>query len=639
MVPIYDFSRLVGIPCVTIYGLNKNSMYRLGEPMSRDTMCSQWNAIYHDGNWRLIDIFWASTCVKRKRLGVAGWRALAEEEASDAASKPPPYTIEDKPQPKYIFSKYNKRIVNEFFFLTPPDQFVYTHFPDDPKWQLKKDPISLEEFERYAYVRERYWQMNLCAEPNIKQAVITAQGGEAELKVHIPKQTAENIYFQYLMFRHARHRNAPRDNLTRYVFFEKTGTVAKYYMRFPVPGRFKIDIFGRDEAVHDNFDLCVSFLIDCKEPLEGCEPYPDNPDIGWGAGDEMSKMGVKALTHDASVIKTENGELQIRMATTKAMTFMEALKNNALGEELLRNNVMMQIEGDELVINLRLPNKGEYALNMYGDEVEREGSLTNLCNYLIQAVKDNDLEAFPKLYEQLLGKGFMADGFNVEAVGNQQNFIKTESGKVSLDFTADPDAELFVEIHKNGVDQTVLAQCVSFETDENGVHHFTLDLPESGEYAINVFARAKGDYDQVYHAYTYLIESDQKENKVLPKKPPEEIIELDVAGELAVIRLPAGAKDRTANLQRRNAHDVILQDQVIGDRDGNDDVYYVVIPESGEYEFQVYEENENGTITNVKTYRLTKHPPDSEEVDDGMTEEERLKANILKAKGKVLYIH
>ena len=33
--------------------------------------------------------------------------------------------------------------VNEFFFRTDPDQLIYTHLPDSPKWQL------LDENTRY----------------------------------------------------------------------------------------------------------------------------------------------------------------------------------------------------------------------------------------------------------------------------------------------------------------------------------------------------------------------------------------------------------------------------------------------------------------------------------------------------------
>lgn len=42
----------------------------------------------------------------------------------------------------------NFRRFNEYYFFTPPSQFVNDHFPDDPKWQLLNNPLSEDEFER-----------------------------------------------------------------------------------------------------------------------------------------------------------------------------------------------------------------------------------------------------------------------------------------------------------------------------------------------------------------------------------------------------------------------------------------------------------------------------------------------------------
>jgi transglutaminase/protease-like cytokinesis protein 3 len=39
--------------------------------------------------------------------------------------------------------------VNDFYFLTDPKKFVYTHLPENEKWQLldNKDKYDLKKFE------------------------------------------------------------------------------------------------------------------------------------------------------------------------------------------------------------------------------------------------------------------------------------------------------------------------------------------------------------------------------------------------------------------------------------------------------------------------------------------------------------
>src|SRR6202034_1523577 len=34
----------------------------------------------------------------------------------------------------------------EFYFLTPPEQFIFNHLPKDSKWQLLDNVVSQEEF-------------------------------------------------------------------------------------------------------------------------------------------------------------------------------------------------------------------------------------------------------------------------------------------------------------------------------------------------------------------------------------------------------------------------------------------------------------------------------------------------------------
>lgn len=51
------------MPCLLLNGINKSSAYQPGRPIDRSALKAQWNAVYVDGQWRLIDVFWASTCI------------------------------------------------------------------------------------------------------------------------------------------------------------------------------------------------------------------------------------------------------------------------------------------------------------------------------------------------------------------------------------------------------------------------------------------------------------------------------------------------------------------------------------------------------------------------------------------------
>src|SRR6185503_17577227 len=69
-----------------------------------------WNAVYLDSTWHLLDVTWAS-----------GFVSFANE--------------------------YVKKF-NEFYFLTPPDQFIRDHYPEDLRWTLLNDPPVYREYSQ-----------------------------------------------------------------------------------------------------------------------------------------------------------------------------------------------------------------------------------------------------------------------------------------------------------------------------------------------------------------------------------------------------------------------------------------------------------------------------------------------------------
>lgn len=82
-----------------------------------------WNAVKLPGGWRLLDATWG---------------------AGDLGDD-------------HQFHKNFK----EFFFLTPAEGLLVTHFPSEEKWQLTLPPISRQEFLRRPKRRPEYFQLGL----------------------------------------------------------------------------------------------------------------------------------------------------------------------------------------------------------------------------------------------------------------------------------------------------------------------------------------------------------------------------------------------------------------------------------------------------------------------------------------------
>ena len=78
--------------------------------------------------------------------------------------------------------------------------------------------------------------------------------------------------------------------------------------------------------------------------------------------------------------------------------------------------------------------------------------------------------------------------------------------QVSVRFAAREDAELVCEVHT--VDGKAAKRVTATRRNEQGEWLFDLDLPDKGEYSLNVFAKEKGNDTEIYNVHTYLLQSD-----------------------------------------------------------------------------------------------------------------------------------
>lgn len=84
-----------------------------------------WNAVRLEGEWRLLDASWG---------------------AGD------------------ILGREFVRRPRDFFFDTPPAKLIWSHRPDDERWQLLDRPLSAREFERLPFTHRDFWELGFPAE-------------------------------------------------------------------------------------------------------------------------------------------------------------------------------------------------------------------------------------------------------------------------------------------------------------------------------------------------------------------------------------------------------------------------------------------------------------------------------------------
>ncbi|CAF1391085.1 unnamed protein product [Didymodactylos carnosus] len=95
----------IGLKCVKISGYAKGYSYQTKKTFDRTNHA--WNAIEIGRFWYLVDPTWGEG---------------------------------------YLQEKQSKKKLIPYYFLVRPEHLVYTHLPEDSKWQLLPQPINMQQF-------------------------------------------------------------------------------------------------------------------------------------------------------------------------------------------------------------------------------------------------------------------------------------------------------------------------------------------------------------------------------------------------------------------------------------------------------------------------------------------------------------
>jgi hypothetical protein len=116
----FDLSDRLGLKAFKVVGFSKPIDAAVATYAGRPN--HGWIAVHFDEKWWLVDPTWGAGMIKGKEF-VKEFR--------------------------------------EFYFLAPPDQLIFSHFPQDSKWQLLEKPILQEQFNRQPKISHQFWRLGV----------------------------------------------------------------------------------------------------------------------------------------------------------------------------------------------------------------------------------------------------------------------------------------------------------------------------------------------------------------------------------------------------------------------------------------------------------------------------------------------
>ncbi len=175
----------------------------------------------------------------------------------------------------------------------------------------------------------------------------------------------------------------------------------------------------------------------------------------------------------------------------------------------------------ELVVQLRLPQPGEYRLALYTKSSTLGIQDRNVCNYLIDVQSVKDVQIFPMLRGPL-GPSTLCNELKVKPVSYDNNYyIEATTKEYSIVLEHNAKDRVVCELTSNYYDREFVAQHAVSKYMGDGKSQFTITFIDQGLYGANLFVVKNGS-QCLYHVCTYLFKYVQKRQvtKIFPPPTP-----------------------------------------------------------------------------------------------------------------------
>lgn len=222
-----------GLKCEVVGGYSKGYGFRHGDSFRGKNGDHAWNAVLADGKWRLLDCCWG-----------AGY-------------------CDD-------YHHFQRRFTDHQFAVQP-EHFVLTHLPEEDRWQLLEEPLTLEEFEETASPKIQFFHLGLKLLSHTN-AVLHARSGE--LKVRIANPLGAGLLAR------VETTGSTKEKLEHCSLIQSRAGVSTITANFPAGGESLLSIYGRRPEVDGQeqrqskvYEFILSYTVKCKRSKPGRSPY------------------------------------------------------------------------------------------------------------------------------------------------------------------------------------------------------------------------------------------------------------------------------------------------------------------------------------------------------------------------------
>jgi hypothetical protein len=219
-----SLAEAAGLEAHVISGYAKGYGYSVRRRLDFSRTDHAWNAVKLDGKYFLLDSTWGAGYVDDNRQFV--------------------------------------RRYEDFYFLTPPDRFIYQHLPEDPKWQMLSRPVSQRAYERMPNLRPSFFKHTLALDSHPEGRI--EADGTVSIDLNCPPETLLTVRLE-------KENTALPDT---FVFMQRREETVTIEAVFPSAGSYTLQVFAKQDGDERNYDFAFDYTIAVKKPASDGTGFP-----------------------------------------------------------------------------------------------------------------------------------------------------------------------------------------------------------------------------------------------------------------------------------------------------------------------------------------------------------------------------
>lgn len=202
----------MGLEVQVVTGWSKGYGYAPGQKFDGPTNHA-WDAVRIAGRWRLMDPTWGAGYLDESL--------------------------------KFV------RQFQEHYFLTDPQQFVFDHLPENPRWQLLEPPLTAAEYADLVYLRPMFFRAGFRI-GNYDHLTI----GAAD-RLSVTLGVSQPVMMKAEVLDAASQRSLEGD----YAFVQVGGEDAQVDVRLPRPGIYLVRMFAKPLGAAGDLDWILDYRV------------------------------------------------------------------------------------------------------------------------------------------------------------------------------------------------------------------------------------------------------------------------------------------------------------------------------------------------------------------------------------------